>query len=125
MARDAKPRTAPMARRRDGDIAPYRNGTAPTGRGQRDTRGAARARDAKPRTAPMARRRDEDIAPYRQATRGVRTATGYGRGCAATGDGRRHAKPREWEAGPRGGMGKGERVVDEAGLEPATFRSRS
>ena len=25
-ARDAKPRTAPMARRRDGDIAPYRNG---------------------------------------------------------------------------------------------------
>ena len=24
---DAKPRTAPMARRRDGDIAPYRNGT--------------------------------------------------------------------------------------------------
>ena len=27
--RDAKPRTAPMARRRDGDIAPYRNGTAP------------------------------------------------------------------------------------------------
>ena len=80
----AKPRTAPMARRRDGDIAPYRNGTAPTGRGQRDTRGAARARDAKPRTAPMARRRDEDIAPYRQATRGVRTATGHGRGCAAT-----------------------------------------
>ena len=36
-----------------------------------------------------------------------------------------HAKPREWEAGPRGGMGKVERVVDEAGLEPATFRSRS
>ena len=28
MARDAKPRTAPVARRRDGDIAPYRNGTA-------------------------------------------------------------------------------------------------
>ncbi len=27
----AKPRTAPMARRRDGDIAPYRNGTAPRG----------------------------------------------------------------------------------------------
>ena len=26
--RDAKARTAPMARRRDGDIAPYRNGTA-------------------------------------------------------------------------------------------------
>ena len=24
----ALPRTAPMARRRDGDIAPYRNGTA-------------------------------------------------------------------------------------------------
>ena len=32
-ARDAKPRTAPMARRRDGDIAPYRNGTAPRGTG--------------------------------------------------------------------------------------------
>ena len=30
---DAKPRTAPMARRRDGDIAPYRNGTAPRGTG--------------------------------------------------------------------------------------------
>ncbi len=29
----AKPRTAPMARRRDGDIAPYRNGTAPRGTG--------------------------------------------------------------------------------------------
>ena len=29
--RDAKPRTAPEARRRDGDIAPYRNGTAPRG----------------------------------------------------------------------------------------------
>ena len=28
VARDAKPRTAPVARRRDGDIAPYRNGTA-------------------------------------------------------------------------------------------------
>ena len=39
----AKPRTAPMARRRDGDIAPYRNGTAPRG-----TRGA---HDTKPRTA--------------------------------------------------------------------------
>ena len=26
--RDAKPSIAPMARRRDGDIAPYRNGTA-------------------------------------------------------------------------------------------------
>ncbi len=32
--RGAKPRTAPMARRRDGDIAPYRNGTAPRGTGQ-------------------------------------------------------------------------------------------
>ena len=35
--RDAKPRTAPVARRRDGDIAPYRNGTrgvrTATGRG--------------------------------------------------------------------------------------------
>ena len=30
--RDAKPRTAPEARRRDGDIAPYRNGTGPRGR---------------------------------------------------------------------------------------------
>ena len=39
----AKPRTAPLARRRDGDIAPYRNGTAPRG-----TRGA---HDAMPRTA--------------------------------------------------------------------------
>ena len=27
VAREAMPRTAPMARRRDGDIAPYRNGT--------------------------------------------------------------------------------------------------
>ena len=32
VAREAMPRTAPMARRRDGDIAPYRNGTR-----QRDT----------------------------------------------------------------------------------------
>ena len=29
--RDAKPRTAPVARRRDEDIAPYRNGTVPRG----------------------------------------------------------------------------------------------
>ena len=69
---DAKPRTAPMARRRDGDIAPYRNGTA-----QRDTGGAhgkgprngarawsaargrmAIARDTMPRTAPGAWRGD-------------------------------------------------------------------
>ena len=28
---DAKSRTAPVARRRDGDIAPYRDGTAPRG----------------------------------------------------------------------------------------------
>ena len=67
------------ARRRDGDIAPYRNGTAP--------RGTRISRDAKPRTAPMARRRDGDIAPYRQAARerahgdaarAVRAATGHG-----------------------------------------------
>ena len=61
--------------------------------------------------------------------RAVRTATGPHHGaravCAVTGYGWGHAKPREWEAGPRGGVGKGERVVDEAGLEPATFRSRS
>ena len=48
-ARDAKPRTAPMARRRDEDIAPYRNGA-------RVVR-TARGRDAKPSIAPMARRR--------------------------------------------------------------------
>ncbi len=53
----AKPHTAPMARRRDEDIAPYRHAA-------RGVRGDG-ARDAKPRTAPMARRRDEDIAPYR------------------------------------------------------------
>ena len=29
--RDAKPRTAPMARRRDGDIAPYRDGARQRG----------------------------------------------------------------------------------------------
>ena len=34
----AKPRTAPMARRRDGDIAPYRNGTAPRGTGRAPSR---------------------------------------------------------------------------------------
>ena len=37
-AHDAKPRTAPMARRRDGDIAPYRQaargGRTATGRGR-------------------------------------------------------------------------------------------
>ena len=76
-ARDAKPRTAPMARRRDGDIAPYRNGTAP-----RDT--------AKPRTAPMARRREPGgpAAKHRglpqRDTRGVRgngTGEGDARDC--------------------------------------------
>ena len=44
---DAKPRTAPMARRRDGDIAPYRQAA----RGVRTQRGAGGAQ-AKPRTAP-------------------------------------------------------------------------
>ena len=31
----SKPRTAPVARRRDGDIAPYRDGTAQRGMGER------------------------------------------------------------------------------------------
>ena len=46
--RDAKPRTAPMARRRDGDIAPYRDGarqrgtvTGRCGEGARQRGGAA------------------------------------------------------------------------------------
>ena len=49
-AREAKPRTAPMARRRDGDIAPYRNGTRVwnkrVGARERDTSvGHARVRE--------------------------------------------------------------------------------
>ena len=90
----AKPRTAPVARRRDGDIAPYRQaargvrtatghercalqrGTGVEHRnGAREVRTAG-AHDAKPRTAPMARRRDGDIAPYRQAARRGRTGNG-------------------------------------------------
>ena len=56
--RDAKPRTAPMARRRDGDIAPYRQaargvGTA-TGRTRRErgngARGAERGEGVRART---------------------------------------------------------------------------
>ena len=48
----AKLRTAPMARRRDGDIAPYRNGTAPRDAGEVRVRVL---RDAKPRTAVASR----------------------------------------------------------------------
>ena len=91
----AKPRTAPMARRRDGDIAPYRQAarevrtaTGTGGEMQSRMRGcAARGADAKPRTAPMARRRDEDIAPYRQAARGGERQRGARRRA-------RDAKPR-------------------------------
>ena len=70
--RDAKPRTALIARRRDGDIAPYRNGTAPRGTGGAHGDGARGVRDAKPHTAVASRhgrwRRDGDIAPFRNGT---------------------------------------------------------
>ena len=72
---DSKPRTAPMARRRDGDIAPYRNGTEP--------RGTGGAHDAKPRTAV--------------ASRAPRQRRG-----GAMGTSRPTAKPHDHETEPRG-----------------------
>ena len=71
ISRDAKPRTAPMARRRDGDIAPYRNGTAPRGTGVMRVR---ISHDAKPRTAVA-----------RAAAHGLRA--GGGAGCNGGGNG--------------------------------------
>ena len=87
---DAMPRTAPMARRRDGDIAPYRNGTAQRGVRPRDrTTGLMRFGAVKPRHWPpglparasitpawcariLPGRRDRDIAPYRHYSREFR-----------------------------------------------------
>ena len=60
---DAMPRTAPVARRRDGDIAPYRNGTASwdtaTGHGRGRTGGVMRVGNG----GVMAVGRDVPIAP--------------------------------------------------------------
>ena len=96
-ARDAKPRTAPMARRRDGDIAPYRQ---------------------------AARGEHTGSAPYRHAARGESTGGARGmpsrtpRWRAATGNGaaaragrpggrpsRPTAMPHERCARPRGARG--------------------
>ena len=70
----AKPRIAPMARRRDGDIAPYRNGTAP--RGTRCARGNGAH---VVRAGEGARQRDRTRGAA-TGPRVVRTATGRGRG---------------------------------------------
>ena len=87
--RGAKPRTAPMARRRDGDIAPYRQGA----RGVRTATGRE-GWDAKPRTAPMARRREPGgpaakhrALPQRDRTTGHEGATRV-RGPSRTGEAR-------------------------------------
>ena len=107
---DAKPRTAPMARRRDGDIAPYRNGTARWERMAREHatgheggrkarwrggasvgrtatgRNGARARDAKPRTAAVSHRRRCGAAARSSATgphHGARQAAHRADGAAA------------------------------------------
>ena len=83
-----KPRTAPMARRRDRDIAPYRQAArvmrTATGRTPRDTGGTH---------GHGTMRRDRDIAPYRQAARG-----GARRG---RGEGQSRA-PRRWRGGAIG-----------------------
>ena len=76
----ARARTAPMARRRDGDIAPYRQAARVVCTGAGAPRRAAKARDAMPRTAVASRHgrrrggasreaRRPSIAPYRQAAR--------------------------------------------------------
>ena len=75
--RGAKPRTAPMARRRDGDIAPYRNGT----RARRGTRNGTRGG----RGGAMGTSRPTAMGHERCARRGERAR---GAGCKdAHGDG--------------------------------------
>ena len=118
--RDAKHRAIPpsrtprhAARRRDGDIAPYRNGTGPRDRAKPHGQGRGMPSRA-PRHA--ARRRDGDIAPYRNGTapRGTRgahdakprtaVASRYGQGPGgASQEARRPSTSRPVATGPHHG----------------------
>ena len=82
------------ARRRDGDIAPYRNGTAQRARAG----GRARGVGCQAAHRAVARRRVGDIAPYRNGTAQRERTTGHGRGSGRGGGGSLRAEipcPRE------------------------------
>ena len=96
-ARDAKPRTAPMARRRDGDIAPYRKGA----------RGGRTMPSRAPRRGAAARWGHRALPPSRTsgARRGATSGAPSEQWCARDGGGGEGARV------VRAADGAGARVV--------------
>ena len=129
---DALPRTAPMARRRDGDIAPYRNGTAQrstaTGYGRVRTQWDRTTGEGGTGTGPRHGEREFRTTPSR-TREGARRGRGHGMPCrapqwrAATGNGAaaRAGRPGGQASRPTGtGHGDGAR----ARVEPRRWRGR-